>query len=149
MQIRHYVARRAQVIEDLPHNADVRTFHGATRIDVRAVVLWSFCWAASGGRPPEVMCIRGAASYRPIRDIAEAGYRSVDGLVVVAHLDELRDAHNPGLRLLRIVDAVEDRIAVDAPECLEERLGLRVGREPGGQAGRDSRALSAGTAAHR
>jgi hypothetical protein len=55
----------------------------------------------------------------------------VDGLVVVAHLDELRDARGPGLWLLRIVNAIEDRIAVGAVECLEERPGLRVGGERG------------------
>src|SRR6478609_10623551 len=69
---------------------------------------------------------------------------SVHGLVVAAHLDELRDARGPGLWLLRVLNAVEDRVAVGAVECVEERLGLRVGRERGGQVIGDRRALLAG-----
>jgi hypothetical protein len=32
--------------------------------------------------------------------------------MVVAHLDELRDARGPGLGLLRVVDPVQDRVAM-------------------------------------
>ena len=49
------------------------------------------------------------------------GERSVHGLVVVAHGDELLDPPGPGLRTLRVLHAIQDRVTVDAAECREER----------------------------
>jgi len=62
---------------------------------------------------------------------SRAGRQSVDGLMVVARLNELRDARCPGLGPLRVLDAVEDCKAVGAAERLEECLGSWVDLERG------------------
>src|SRR2546430_456397 len=48
----------------------------------------------------------------------------VDGLARLEHLDELRQPPGARLRLLRVLEPVEDRVPVLAAQLGEERLGL-------------------------
>src|SRR2546423_14427481 len=54
----------------------------------------------------------------------------VDRLAGLQHRDEFRESARAGLRLLGVLQAVEDRVAVLTAEPEEELLRLRAGGEP-------------------
>src|ERR1700748_1215658 len=57
----------------------------------------------------------------------------MDGLTLGQHGDELFDPRGPGLRLLGVMGAVKDRVAILRIEGLEEGSGLPVFGERGAQ----------------
>src|SRR5258705_4484759 len=67
----------------------------------------------------------------------------MDRFVARAHGDESLDALGPRLRLLRGLDAIEDRVAIRSVEGVEERLGARALIEGFGEVVRHGRRLRA------